>query len=264
MTQSSSAPPLKSPLSSPLAGFEPAAELSQTRLWSPKSGPNVPPRRWGCGIAPRAFRRVVVPIVAFFVRRLVSIRVEGLENLEGLAGPAIFAATHESKIDAVVLLTALPTRWRYRMAITMGDWVFWQGWFGGRRVQRLRYNALVFAGNVFTLAPNSAGLRGALRHVRFLAADGWSVLVFPEGMHSPWLLPFHAGPGWMAHHTGLPVVPVYIDGMAGILPRDASIARRGAVCIRIGKPIRPDGVDFRTFAQRIEQDVHALRSGTSS
>ncbi|HUO30797.1 MAG TPA: lysophospholipid acyltransferase family protein [Bryobacteraceae bacterium] len=204
------------------------------------------------------------PIIAFFVRRLVSIRVEGLENLEGLTGPAIFAATHESKIDAFVLLTALPSRWRYRMAITMGDWVFWQGWFGGRRVQTARYNAMVFAGNVFTLAPNSAGLRGALRHIQFLAAHGWSILVFPEGMHSPWLLPFQAGPGWMAHHTGLPVVPVYIDGMAGVLPRDARVARRGAIGIRIGKPIRPDGVDFRALAERIEQHVHALRSAAYS
>jgi len=258
MPPASLARPLKSQASRPLAGFEPAAQLAQTRLWSPKSGSNVPPRSWSCWILPRAFRRVAFPLIAFCARRLISIRTEGLENLDTLAGPAIFAATHESKIDGVILLAALPGRWRYRMAIAIGDWVFWKGWFGGRWLQSRRYDWLVLLANVFTLPPSLAGLRGALRHVQRLANRGWSTLMFPEGMHTPWMLPFQSGAAWMAQHAGLPIVPVYIEGMGAVLPHDRRFAQRGSVCIRFGEPI-PPGADFREVTARVEQAVHTLR-----
>jgi 1-acyl-sn-glycerol-3-phosphate acyltransferase len=255
--------PLKSIVSKPLAGFDLAAELASARLCSSERGYNVSPRRWGCTILARLLRRVAFPVGSFFTRWYISIRTEGLENLEGLVGPTIFAATHESKIDPFVVLRALPSRWRYRTAVAMGDWVFWEGWFGGRRLQTLRYDLMVLLSNVFTLPTNPAGLRLAFRHVDFLTSKGWSILIFPEGLHTPWLLPFQDGVGWMALYTGLPIVPVYIDGMGAILPHDAHVARPGSVCIRIGRPIPPGG-DFRALTKRVEQEVHALREAKCS
>jgi 1-acyl-sn-glycerol-3-phosphate acyltransferase len=254
--------PLKSAGSKALVGIEPAVKVAKSRSWSPKYGSNVWPCRWGCGILPLMFRHVAFPLISLFTRLFISVRVEGLENLEALSGPVIFAATHESKIDAVVLLSSLPPRWRYKMAIAMGDWVFWKGWFGGRAVQVLRYWMMVTLGNVFTLPPNPFGLRGTLRHMDFLASKGWSTLIFPEGIHSPWLLPFQAGLGWMACHTGLPVVPIYIDGMGTIRP--PTRGARSVVCIHVGKPIMPDSMDFRALTARVEQEIHALRGMSMS
>jgi 1-acyl-sn-glycerol-3-phosphate acyltransferase len=251
---------LKSGVSKPLENFDPAAEAAQALSWIPQNGANVSPRRWCCSKIARACRRVCLPVVSFVTRRFINIAVEDLDHLDGLPGPVIFAASHESKLDALVLLAALPARFRYRLAIAMGDWIFWEGWFGGRVVQRLRYDLLVLASNIFTIPPNAALLRPAVRHIEFLLAKGCSLLIFPEGMHSPWLLPFQAGVGWIAQHTGAPIVPVYIHGMGAVFPRDARRIRTGSVLVRFGLPILPEGQDFRALTTQIEQEVHRLRA----
>ncbi len=228
------------------------------RRLSPPGGANVPPCRWGCAILARAFRRpalggVVVP----FVRSMVSIRAAGLEHLKDLRGPVIFAATHESELDALVLLAALPARWRYRTAVSMADWVYWAEWFGGPRLQTLRYYLRVLVLNGFTLPPNIA-LRHSLRHMRFLAHQGWSLLIFPEGSHSPDLLPFQPGVGWAALRLQVPVVPVVLNGTGAILPRGSHLARPGCAEVRFDRPILPQGTDFRAFTKQIERRIHSL------
>ena len=223
--------PLKSAVSRPLPDFDLEREFAR-KEGSPAAGANVQPCRWGCGPLARAFRQIVYPILYAAITTFISIRAEGLEHLERVTGPVIFASTHESTLDFWVFLAALPVRRRQRIAIVMGDWVFWHGWVGGRPLQNLHYWALVLLGNVFTIPPGS--LRSTLHHVDFLASHGWSILIFPEGAHTPWLLPFQPGVGWLARHSRLPVVPLYIEGMGAIRPRGASWLRPGHICVRFG------------------------------
>src|SRR5687768_3457373 len=44
------------------------------------------------------------------------VRVAGLENLEGISGPVVFASNHQSHFDVPVILMALPGAWRARIA----------------------------------------------------------------------------------------------------------------------------------------------------
>jgi long-chain acyl-CoA synthetase len=226
---------------------------------SPSGGANVQPCQWGCGIAARALRRFVLGgAILPVIRSFISIRTEGLENLEELPGPVIFAATHESELDALVLLAALPARWRYGIAVTMADWVFWREWFGGPRLQTIRYFFRVVLFNGFTLPPNWGGLRRSVRHMEFLAKNGWSILIFPEGAHTPRWLPFQSGVGWASLHLGLPVVPIFVEGMGAILPEGSHVASPGRARVRFGKAIPPEGSDFRALTKRIEKQVHVL------
>jgi 1-acyl-sn-glycerol-3-phosphate acyltransferase len=228
-------------------------------LYSPANGANVQPYRWGCGLAARILRRAGLGgLVLPFVRSFVSIRTEGLENLEQLSGPSIFAATHESELDALVILAALPARWRYRTAVSMADWVFWGEWFGGPKLQTLRYGLRVALFNGFTLPPGRAALRRSFRHMEFLARNGWSILFFPEGAHTSRLLPFQPGVGLAASRLQMPVIPIFVKGMGVILPHGSHIARPGRALVRFGKPIHPDGGDFRELTGRIEQQVRSL------
>ncbi len=50
--------------------------------------------------------------------------MRGLEHLEAVDGPVIFAANHQSHLDTPVILDALPARWRYRVAPAMAKEFF--------------------------------------------------------------------------------------------------------------------------------------------
>jgi len=57
--------------------------------------------------AARAVRRVALPgLVIPLTRVLAWLHVSGRENLRGLDGPAIFAASHQSYLDGPAILAA--------------------------------------------------------------------------------------------------------------------------------------------------------------
>ena len=77
------------------------------------------PSLWALSPWARSFRRLTH---WWFVTRQVRrycrpLKLEGLENLEALAGPAIFIANHTSHFDAYLLPSVLPARLRYRTAM---------------------------------------------------------------------------------------------------------------------------------------------------
>ena len=47
------------------------------------------------------------------------VRVEGLEHLDGLKGPVLFASNHQSFFDTPSIFIAMPWKWRHRLAPTM-------------------------------------------------------------------------------------------------------------------------------------------------
>src|SRR5262249_7124645 len=80
---------------------------------------------WNRSWLARAIRRVSLPTWVLPLARLFAwISVEGLEHLEPLEGPVIFAANHQSFMDAPVIMAALPSRWRYRIAPAMAKEFF--------------------------------------------------------------------------------------------------------------------------------------------
>ena len=65
-------------------------------------------------------------------------KVDGLEHLEELEGPVIFAANHQSHMDTPAILIALPPRWRYRVAPAMAKEFFKAHFYPGRVRPRRR------------------------------------------------------------------------------------------------------------------------------
>ena len=73
----------------------------------------------------RFVRRVTLPSFLLPLLRIFAhIRVSGRENLEGLHGPVLFAASHQSVLDVPVILASLSSHWRYRIATAMGKEFF--------------------------------------------------------------------------------------------------------------------------------------------
>ncbi|MGE0816206.1 MAG: AMP-binding protein [Vicinamibacterales bacterium] len=221
---------------------------------------------WSRTLAARLVRRVMLPLVVLPLTRLVArIAVEGREHVEGLGGPAIFAANHQSYLDAPVILAALPRAWRHRLAPAMAK-EFFAAHFapaGHTRAARWRSHlayglaALVFNG--FPLPQRDAGARLALRYMGELVDEGLSLLIFPEGLRTTHgeIAPFRPGVALIAARLGLPVVPVRLVGLDRVLHRTWRLPRPGAVRVVFGPPLRLEGDDYDAEAARLERAVTA-------
>jgi long-chain acyl-CoA synthetase len=193
-------------------------------------------------------------------------RVEGLEHLRDLHGPVVFASNHQSHMDVPVILAALPGRWRARVAPAMAKEFFKAHFFPTgftwreRLTNSLNYYLAAFYFNAFPLPQREAGARQTLQYIGELTGDGWSILIFPEGLRSPTgdIKPFRGGIGMIASRLDVPIVPVRIDGVDTLLPVGGSFVRTGRVRVAFGSPLRLHGADYAALAAVVERAVRDL------
>ena len=101
----------------------------------------------------------------------------------------------------------------------------------------------------------------SIHAVEGLLADGWRVVIFPEGTRSRTgeIATFKAGVGLVAVHARVPVLPVRIDGLWEVLPPGARRPHRRAVSVRFGQPLVAEVDESpRAFTERLEAAVRAL------
>ena len=194
------------------------------------------------------------------------ITVSGLEHLRGLEGPVVFAPNHQSHFDVPVILAALPGHIRKTVAPAMSKEFFKAHFFpeGFTRrqvfVKRLNYYLAAFFFNAFPLPQREAGARQTLRYIGEVTGDGYSVLVFPEGVRSQTgaMSPFLGGIGMIGSRLDLPVVPVRLEGVHEILHTRWKMAKPGPVRVKFGAPLRLKGDDYAALAKQVENAVKAL------
>jgi long-chain acyl-CoA synthetase len=222
---------------------------------------------WNRSSPARAVRRIGLPgFILPLTRVFAWIRVEGREHLDGVEGPVIFASNHQSFMDTPVIMSALPRRWRYRLAPAMAKEFFAAHFFPQEHGRLLRLAtsvgyylaALVF--NAFPLPQREAGARQTLRYMGDLLEDGFSLLIFPEGHHTDTgsIDRFRPGIGMMASRLDVPVVPVRLEGVDRVLHRTWHMARPGHVRVVFGAPMRLRGEDYEALTKRVEDAVRGL------
>lgn len=177
---------------------------------------------------------------------------EGGSNLDGLDGPAVFAAHHESHADTMVITRALDAPRQQRLLVAAAADYFFPTPLVGR-----------FAALVFGAIPveRDRADRRALRQCLELLGEGWSLVIYPEGGRSPAgeIRPFLPGAAWIARRADVPVVPVHLAGTGEVLPKGRTLPRRSPVRVRFGPVLRVgDGESAKEFNQRIEAAVRAL------
>ena len=204
----------------------------------------------------------ILPLARLFAQT----RVEGLDHLANLDRPVIFASNHQSHMDVPVILAALPGRWRAHLAPAMLKEFFtahfhpkdhtWQQWF----TNSLNYYLACFYFNTFPIPQREAGARHTLRYMGELTGDGWSILIFPEGVRAATgdIKPFRGGVGMIASRLEVPVVPVRLDGLDRVLHPTWRMARPGRVRVAFGAPLRLRGEDYAALAQQVEEQVRSL------
>ena len=204
----------------------------------------------------------IVPLTRLFAHA----RVEGLEHLKDLEGPVVFASNHQSHMDVPVILSALPGRWRVRLATAMLKEFFaahfhkeqytWRQWF----TNSLNYYNACFYFNTFPIPQREAGARHTLQYIGDLTGRGWSILIFPEGMRSPTgqMKAFRGGIGMIGSRLALPIVPVRIEDVDRLMPVGSQFVRPGRVRVAFGAPLRLRGDDYAALAQQVEDQVRSL------
>ena len=114
-------------------------------------------------------------------------RVSGRENLRGLDGSVLVISNHIGDVDVGFVLTALPARWRHKLATAAGGEALealrtpppTRG-LAGRIYDRIKWILGVSLLNLFPL-PREAGFRDSFAYAGEAADRGYSVLIFPEG-----------------------------------------------------------------------------------
>ena len=190
-----------------------------------------PRRRW--------IRTLLSALIRVAFALLSKLSIEGESNLPA-SGPLLLVANHFHFADPVAVIRAVP--WplefiggtRLPNAPTGVKWL--TGLWGTHRVRR------------------GGSSREALRGAEEVLKAGGVLGIFPEG--GSWaaiLRPARPGAAYLAARTGVPIIPIGLDGMTEIF-RSLARFRRARVTIRFGRPIGPFARADRGRAGREEID----------
>src|SRR5664279_1079052 len=214
---------------------------------------------WARKYPVRLARAMVLDNVTRPVARvLASPLVRGEEAFTGLEAPVIFAANHASHADTPLLLSCLPLRFRHRTVVAAAaDYFFDRRW---------KADAWSFVLGAIPIERTKVNRRSADLAAELLA-DGWNLMIFPEGGRSPdgWAQTFRGGAAYLASRTRRPVVPVHLDGTRHLLPKGGKGVRRARTTVTFGTPLWPEeGEDARSFGARIETAVATMADEAST
>ncbi|PYS49874.1 MAG: hypothetical protein DMG13_22385 [Acidobacteria bacterium] len=212
--------------------------LRQPQIAAAAARREAPLSEWARSAPVRWLRTLVQHTVAIpLFRSLLTLTVTGLENLDDLQTPVIFAANHTSHLDVPSIYTALPFDWRQRLApATMQD--HFRAYFEPQRFSRkevlgasLAYFLACAIFNAYPLPQQMSGARRALKYTGDLISRGYC----------------------------LPVVPIRLCGLYEIYSVHDSWPRRGPVHVVIGRPLAfPATMSYEEAALRLEETMRQM------
>lgn len=183
----------------------------------------------------------------------VRYRVIGRDNLP--ASPAIVLSKHQSAWETLAYQIILPP----------------QVWVLKRELLRVPF----FGWGLAMMSPiaidrgsATRALKQTLEQGRSRLADGWWIVIFPEGTRT---IPgkrgrYHLGGAWLACKTETPIVPI-AHNAGSVWGRNAFIKYPGTITVSIGPVIQPAGMDPNAVNRKaedwIENEVSRLGNARS-
>ncbi len=162
----------------------------------------------------------IITGAAFHIKR----KVYNPHN-EDFRKSAVIVANHQSHIDIPVILRMHP-----KILILTNDWVQ-KNIFYGKFVRYADYY------------PVNNGFEKNLELIRQKVAEGYSLLIFPEGTRNPdkkTLLRFHQGAFRFAQQLNLDILPLILQGTGDCMSKGEPFLRSGRVTISIMQRISPE------------------------
>jgi 1-acyl-sn-glycerol-3-phosphate acyltransferase len=167
-------------------------------------------------------------LARWFGVSVYGLRVVGRENWQA-AGGGLVCANHQSMFDPPLVGLTCPRRMNYLARDTLF------------RVPLLA--PLITFLDAIPIDREGTGLGGLKETLRRLKR-GELVLIFPEGTRTRdgEVAPLKPGFVSVARRSGVPLIPVGLDGAYQAWPRTAHFPRVGRIAVSIGQPIGPDEV----------------------
>jgi len=170
--------------------------------------------------------------------RLVHIDADKLD----FSKPSVIIANHQSHLDLMLVLMLHP-----KIIVLTNKWV-WNNPFYGLVVK--------FA----DFYPAYKGIDGGTERIAKKVAQGYSVLIFPEGTRTDdgSIKRFHQGAFSLAHELGLDLQPVLIHGAYESISKRDFFLRAGHITLKFCDRIAPkpektsEGLSFRAQARDVK------------
>ncbi|HKR03789.1 MAG TPA: 1-acyl-sn-glycerol-3-phosphate acyltransferase, partial [Bacteroidia bacterium] len=159
-----------------------------------------------------SFFAMTVLYIGIHVRKQIFDR----QNLQ-IKKPSIIIANHSSFLDILLMIMLHP-----KIIILVKDWVYNSPLFG----YFVRY-----AGYIYT----ETGTEQNLEEIKKRIADGYSLVIFPEGTRSPdgEIKRFHKGAFYLAQQLEIDITPVLIHGASYTLPKGEFLVKHGELNLKI-------------------------------
>ena len=177
----------------------------------------------------------------FVIRRVPAVKFT-LDNSVGetFSKPAVIISNHQSHLDLMCLMMLTP-----KMIVVTNDWV-WRNPIYGALIRRAEF------------VPAANGIEEYMPQFRSLVERGYSILVFPEGTRSAdcSILRFHKGAFHLAQELGLDILPVCLNGVGYVLPKEEFMLRPGHITVTVGKRVSPDDMSWGADARERTKAFH--------
>jgi uncharacterized protein len=175
----------------------------------------------------------IVRFNVLFKYRLIN------KHLLDFSKPSVIICNHQSHLDLMLVLMLHP-----KIIVATNKWV-WNNLFFGHIVK--------FA----DFYPMYKGIDGSLDPIARKVAQGYSVLIFPEGSRTAEgnINRFHQGAFRLAADLGLPLQPVLLHGIFECMPKTDFFLRPGSITVkaleRINIPMADyaSGESYRSLAK---------------
>jgi len=171
----------------------------------------------------------------------IKVRIRGLSNID-FSQSYIYMLNHQSYFDIPVVLGCMPVQFRW-----LAKHELFKIPLFGMAMRRAGYISI-----------NRSNRRSAFRSLKTAARiirSGVSVVIFPEGTRSPdgRIQPFKKGGFVLAIQSGVPIVPVIIQGTSAIRPKEGKKIIPGEVLIDVCAPILTTDYTYKTKEALMDQ-----------
>ena len=178
----------------------------------------------------------------------VSIKREYIDKVKfDLSTPKVIISNHQSHLDIALILMLKP-----KIIVLTNEWV-WKNPFYGLIIRYADFY------------PVYEGIDGGYERIKNKVADGYSVLIFPEGTRTSTgsISRFHQGSLAIADYLQLDIIPVIIKGAFECLPKTEFIMRSGIITLKFFDTVKVNPVDIEngiTYRHQTKEMTKFFRS----